>query len=213
MKRKKKDSDKNTTLEKDISAKLLIVSFVRVKIHQYTSFNGTSIKLSTILALLKLFEILVRPQFLDSGCTFYKPELSPQKELHTTRFHFLCKTNFNEIPLCYCFENFSYYRKYQKQPSAGVPLKRFSGNIHELYRRTTILKCDFNKAAKQRNYNHTLAWVFSCNFAAYQQNTFSQKHLWVAASEKEHQICENLSVAASEIYNENDQGLFLLKIF
>ena len=41
MKRKKKDSDKNTTLEKDISAKLLIVSFVRVKIHQYTSFKGT----------------------------------------------------------------------------------------------------------------------------------------------------------------------------
>ena len=58
MKRKKKDSDKNTTLEKDISAKLLIVSFVRVKIHQYTSFNGTSIKLSTILALLKRLYIL-----------------------------------------------------------------------------------------------------------------------------------------------------------
>lgn len=77
MKRKKKDSDKNTTLEKDISAKLLIVRFVRVKIYQYTSFNDTSIKLSTIVALLKLFEILVRPQFLDSDCTFYRPKSSP----------------------------------------------------------------------------------------------------------------------------------------
>ena len=44
---------------------VVIVSFVRLKIHQYTSFNGTSMKLSTIVALLKIFEISVRPQFLD----------------------------------------------------------------------------------------------------------------------------------------------------
>ena len=55
-----------------------------------------------------------------------------------------------------------------------------------------MLKGDFNKAAKQRYYIHTLAWVFSCNFAAYLQNAFSQKHLWVAASEKVHYICGNL---------------------
>ena len=30
--------------------------------------------------------------------------------------------------------------------------------------------------------NCTSAWVFSCKFAAYFQNTFSKKHLWVAAS-------------------------------
>ena len=54
-----------------------LVRFVRVKIHQYTSFNGTSMKLSTIVALLKIFEISLRPQFLDSGCTFYRPESSP----------------------------------------------------------------------------------------------------------------------------------------
>ena len=29
---------------------------------------------------------------------------------------------------------------------------------------------------------HTLAWVFSCKFAAYFQNTFSWEHLWRAAS-------------------------------
>ena len=29
---------------------------------------------------------------------------------------------------------------------------------------------------------HTSAWVFSCKFAAYFQNTFSYEHLWVAAS-------------------------------
>ena len=30
--------------------------------------------------------------------------------------------------------------------------------------------------------NHTSAWVFSCKFAAYFQNTFLQEHLWMAAS-------------------------------
>ena len=36
-----------------------------------------------------------------------------------------------------------------------------------------MLKSDFNKATKQGYYNHTLARVFVCNFAAYLQNTFS----------------------------------------
>ena len=30
--------------------------------------------------------------------------------------------------------------------------------------------------------NRTSAWIFSCKFAAYFQNTFSQEHLWRAAS-------------------------------
>ena len=46
-----------------------------------------------------------------------------------------------------------------------------------------MLKCDFNKVAKQLYWNRTSAWVFSCKFAAYFQNTFSQEHLWVAAFE------------------------------
>ena len=53
----------------------------------------------------------------------------------------------------------------QKQPSRGVFKKRCSGNMQQIYRRTSMLKCDFNKVAKQ--------WVFSCKFAAYFQNTFS----------------------------------------
>ena len=31
-----------------------------------------------------------------------------------------------------------------------------------------------------------LAWVFSCKFAAYFQNTFSQEHLWKTAYELKH---------------------------
>ena len=38
-------------------------------------------------------------------------------------------------------------------------------------------KCDFNKVEK-----YTSAWVFSCNFAIYFQNTFLKERLWRAAS-------------------------------
>ena len=44
----------------------------------------------------------------------------------------------------------------QKQPSGGVLRKRCSENIQQIYWR-----------------NHTSAWVFSCKFAAYFQNTIS----------------------------------------
>ena len=44
-------------------------------------------------------------------------------------------------------------------------------------------KCDINKVARQLYGNHTSTWVFSCKFATYFQNTFSQEHLWRAASE------------------------------
>ena len=44
-------------------------------------------------------------------------------------------------------------------------------------------KCDFNKVALRLYWKHTSAWVFSCKFPAYIQNTFSQEHLWVAVSE------------------------------
>ena len=44
-------------------------------------------------------------------------------------------------------------------------------------------KCDFNKVSKQLQlwWNRTSAWVFSCKFAAYFQNTFSQEHIWIVS--------------------------------
>ena len=70
----------------------------------------------------------------------------------------------------------------QKQPTRGVPRKRRSENMQQIYRRAPMPKCDFNKVAKQLYWNHTSAWVFSCKFAAYLQNIFSKEHLWMAAS-------------------------------
>ena len=37
----------------------------------------------------------------------------------------------------------------QKQPSRGVLMKRCSEIMQQIYRRTPMSKCDFNKVAKQ----------------------------------------------------------------
>ena len=71
----------------------------------------------------------------------------------------------------------------QKPPSKGVFRKRSSGNTQQICRRIPMPKCNFNKVAKKLCWNHTSAWMISCEFAAYFQYTFSQEHLWTAASE------------------------------
>ena len=50
----------------------------------------------------------------------------------------------------------------QKQPSMDVLRKRCSENMQQIYWRTPMPKCDFNKFALQLYWNHTSAWVFSC---------------------------------------------------
>ena len=54
-----------------------------------------------------------------------------------------------------------YYK--QKQPPRGVPWDRCSKNMN----------LQENTHTDLRFQNHTLAWVFSCKFTAYFQNTFS----------------------------------------
>ena len=45
--------------------------------------------------------------------------------------------------------------------------------MQQIYRRTAMPKCDFNKVALQLNLNGTSALVFSRKYAAKFQNTFS----------------------------------------
>ena len=61
----------------------------------------------------------------------------------------------------------------QKQPPKAVLRKRYSEIMQQINRRTPMPKCDFNKLC----WNHTLAWVLSCKFAAYFQNIFSKEQL------------------------------------
>ena len=37
----------------------------------------------------------------------------------------------------------------QEQPSRGVLRKKYFEKIHQIYRRTPMLKCDYNKVVKQ----------------------------------------------------------------
>ena len=46
----------------------------------------------------------------------------------------------------------------QKQPPRVVLKKRCSENMQQIYRRTTMPKCDFNKVPKQLYWKHTSAW-------------------------------------------------------
>ena len=43
----------------------------------------------------------------------------------------------------------SNFNSVQKQPSRGVPKKEFSENMQQIYRKTPMSKCDFNKVVKQ----------------------------------------------------------------
>ena len=54
----------------------------------------------------------------------------------------------------------------QKQPPRGVLRKRCSENIQQIYKRTSMPKCDFNKI-RQLYWNRTSAWLFSSKLAAY----------------------------------------------
>ena len=71
----------------------------------------------------------------------------------------------------------------QKQPPRSVIKKKCFENMQQIYRRTPMPKCDFNKVALQVNWNRTSVWVTSCKFAAYFRNTFTLEHLWMLASE------------------------------
>ena len=60
----------------------------------------------------------------------------------------------------------------QKQPSIGFLRKRCSENMQQIYSRTPMPKCDFNKVTQATLLKSHSAWVFSCKFAAYFQNNF-----------------------------------------
>ena len=71
---------------------------------------------------------------------------------------------------------------HQEQLFLGVLIKSCSENIQQIYKRAPTTKFGFKKVALQFYWNQTSAWVFSCKFAAYFQNTFSWEHLWMAVS-------------------------------
>ena len=61
----------------------------------------------------------------------------------------------------------------QKHLSRSALGKRFSESMQQIYRRTPMSKCDFNKVAKATLLKSHFGMSVSCEFAAYFQNTFS----------------------------------------
>ena len=97
------------------------------------------------------------------------PYMTPSKiHILTNVFY---KFQFKYSPLIWMCCNRSLNNQKQS-PRGGVLRERCSENIQQIYRRTLMPKSDFNKDAKQLYWNRTLAWVFSCKFAVYFQNTF-----------------------------------------
>ena len=72
--------------------------------------------------------------------------------------------------------------KIQKQPSRAVLRKRCSENIQQIYRRTAMPKCDFNKLFCNFTETPGCHGCSSVNLLHF-SNTFLQKHRWRAASE------------------------------
>ena len=68
--------------------------------------------------------------------------------------------------------------------------------MHQIYRRATVPKCDFNKVA-----------LLSCKFAAYFQNTFSKEHLWTAASDYVKTGIQSKSEIKKLGFNERNKSL------
>ena len=70
------------------------------------------------------------------------------------------------IPIPTFFKQLMRTLDVQKPSPRGILTKRCSENIQQIYRKTPTPKCDFYKFSKQLYWNHTLAWVFFCKFAA-----------------------------------------------
>ena len=93
-----------------------------------------------------------------------KADLQQSSSLFSLRhFAYFCKF-FNQLtPACFC-----------------VSRSSFIFFLKDLYDRSSF-PCDWGWCGRLYR-TYTSAWVFSCKFATYFQNTFSWKHLWTATS-------------------------------
>ena len=96
---------------------------------------------------------------------------------------FFCSRNSGKIVKVYLWSH-AFYNMKEKQSARGALIKRCSENVQQIYRRTPMSKCDFNKFALQTYWNRLSAWVSSCKFAA--KNTLLQEHLWKTTSDEKH---------------------------
>ena len=76
------------------------------------------------------------------------------------------------LKITFTLNNIEVWFLCQKQSFMDVLRERCSKNMHQIYRRTPMSKCDFNKVTKQIHWNRISAWQFSSKFAAYLRKPF-----------------------------------------
>ena len=77
----------------------------------------------------------------------------------------------------------------QEQSPIGVLQIMCSTNIQQIYRRTPTQKNELSKFANQLYWNQISAWVFSCKFSAYLQESCFDEYLWETTSANFHSTC------------------------
>ena len=101
-------------------------------------------------------------------------------------------------------------------------IKQFLGGLHLFWEDFVSFQGEPEAALphwKATLLNHTSTWVFSCKFAAYFQNIFSEEHIWRASSGEQSAIIEKNQVQVipfnkkavmkmSRISNSNFVGSF-----
>ena len=97
--------------------------------------------------------------------------------------------------------------EFQKQLSTVVLGKRCPENMQQIYRRKPMRKYDFNKVAKQLHWYRTSAWVFSCNFVSYFQNTSSLESCFFS-SDTSNKWCIRMLKKFDEQFNLLHWGVF-----
>ena len=94
----------------------------------------------------------------------------------------------------------------QKQPSIGVLIKSCSGNVQQIYRKTLITKCDFNKVALQLYWNSIRHWYSPVNLLHFHKNTCGGLLLIVdsnsCASMENFTLISNLSLKILYLCND-----------
>ena len=99
----------------------------------YTELTGNHMCQSLIFNKVTAFFLVTSAKFQE--------HLFPEhlRATASTYFRFRCTERALEL----------FHRSIQKQPSRGVLKKRFSENMQQIYRRTPMPKCNFNKVALQ----------------------------------------------------------------
>ena len=91
---------------------------------------------------------LKRPTFDDTSlCSYYGTSSAIFFKVYLVKLFSKLLQIIDILNLDLLLENLKISR--QKQPPRGVPRKRCSENMQQIYRRKPMPKCDFNKDAKQ----------------------------------------------------------------